>query len=72
MAPKVITSEIKPPVILEMPLVNRQTAYPEVTSLMPPESRPGARRALADCLPVCLLIQVEKDGKNRKIQIRNA
>jgi hypothetical protein len=28
--------------------------------------------ALADCLPICLLIQVEKDGKRRKIYIRNA
>jgi len=28
--------------------------------------------ALADCLPICLLIWVEKDGKRRKICIRNA
>ncbi len=27
---------------------------------------------LADCLPMCLLIQVEKGGKRRKIRIRNA
>jgi hypothetical protein len=28
--------------------------------------------ALADCLPICLLIQVEKGGKMRKICIRTA